>query len=55
MTNLENFWAKVHKTETCWVWTGAASNNYGKFGFQGKMVLAHRLSYGLAKGVMGNK
>ena len=29
----ERFWAKVEKTETCWLWTGAVSpNGYGKFG-----------------------
>jgi hypothetical protein len=39
-----NFWAKVDKTETCWLWTGAMLNGYGKF-WAGKTVFAHRWSY----------
>lgn len=26
----ERFWAKVKKTDTCWLWTGAKSAGYGK-------------------------
>ena len=29
---LQRFWAKVEKTETCWLWTaGKAGNGYGSF------------------------
>jgi len=41
------FWAKVNKTETCWLWTGAddGSEGYGKFEEGGMWHRAHRLSY----------
>lgn len=25
------FWARVEKTETCWLWTGGRTGRYGKF------------------------
>lgn len=55
MNNLEaRFWAKVQKGEGCWHWTAAKNNaGYGVIG-QGSpsraLLLAHRVSYGLAKG-----
>lgn len=43
------FWAKVAKTESCWIWTGAKiSSGYGSIGKGGssrKTLLAHRVSY----------
>lgn len=27
----ERFWAKVNKTETCWLWTGYCDKGYGRF------------------------
>lgn len=53
MTDWEDrFWAKVKKTETCWLWTGAASqhNGAGEFWFNGKTRPAHRASYELHYG-----
>ena len=50
LTTEERFWAKVDKTETCWVWTAYRNpNGYGKFrlGGHGKKVLAHRYAYEL--------
>lgn len=46
------FWAKVNKTETCWLWTGSRKpEGYGEFGIGGRRkTLAHRYSYELAKG-----
>ncbi len=44
------FWVKVNKTETCWLWTAAKIKGYGAFEFGGKLRLAHRLSYEMAKG-----
>ena len=48
----ELFWAKVDKTETCWVWTGALSvaGGYGQFRLGDRKigrwsVAAHRVSY----------
>jgi hypothetical protein len=46
LTPEQRFWAKVNKTETCWLWTGATSGNgYGVFGVTRKMVMAHRWLY----------
>lgn len=41
------FWAKVNKTETCWLWTGARNGDYGDFYVdrQCKSIGAHRYSY----------
>ena len=50
------FWAKVKKTNGCWLWTGfCMKNGYGTMGAgsrsQGK-VLVHRLSYELNVGAI---
>lgn len=47
MAPAERFFAKVEKTETCWLWRGAVnSRQYGCFGAgRSKSVLAHRWSY----------
>ena len=43
---LTRFMKNVDKTDSCWLWTGAKSNvGYGKFRFEGKMWMAHRLMY----------
>lgn len=43
---LTRFWAKVNKTETCWLWVGARSQNgYGAFKLHGVQWTASRLSY----------
>jgi hypothetical protein len=52
----QRFWAKVEKTEGCWLWKGATNKQgYGKLG-KGKardgFVAAHRLSYILAYGAI---
>ena len=48
----ERFWARVQKTATCWLWTGAIqSAGYGRFVTdEGRHVLAHRFSYWLHHG-----
>jgi hypothetical protein len=47
--SLRLFWAKVNKTQTCWLWTGARNQaGYGKLrrgGRVGKIILAHRFAY----------
>lgn len=51
----KRFWAKVKKTETCWLWTGATIRGYGAFGWwkpQKKTVYAHRLAYELLRGTL---
>lgn len=48
---IERFWRYVHKTETCWLWTGAVgSHGYGNFAVDGrraspKTVRAHKFAY----------
>lgn len=49
----ERFWAKVEKTATCWVWTGATKYGYGVIGVGRRTegtVQVHRLSYELHTG-----
>lgn len=39
------FWAKVHKTDYCWLWTGAKDGKgYGQIRHNHKMYGAHRLT-----------
>lgn len=54
---LDRFLRKVHKTTTCWLWTGhrqketkQGQNNYGRFFYKGANCLAHKVSYLLLKG-----
>jgi hypothetical protein len=56
---LDRFWAKVDKTDSCWLWTAAKGRNgYGLFtNGAGRLVPAHRfiweVTYGeIPKGVM---
>jgi hypothetical protein len=44
----ERFWAKVDKTESCWLWTGSCLKGHGRFKVNGKMEFAHRVSWILA-------
>lgn len=38
--------ARVDKTETCWLWTGPVNSyGYGRLAINGHQVMAHRLSY----------
>lgn len=41
------FWARVEKTDTCWIWHGKKSGGfgYGGFMFHGKTYAAHRYSW----------
>lgn len=48
---LSRFWAKVDKTDDCWLWTGPTTRyGYGVFWNGGKRYTAHRISYLLAHG-----
>jgi hypothetical protein len=47
---MPRFWAKVQKTDGCWVWTGCKMKGYGQFGYCRRNVLAHRFSYAQAYG-----
>jgi hypothetical protein len=45
------FWRKVDKSGDCWLWTAAKlPKGYGRFGLNGSVVLAHRMSYALTHG-----
>lgn len=41
------FWARVNKTEGCWLWTGPTNGRYGRIG---RRTYAHRASYEIANG-----
>lgn len=47
----ERFWSFVHKTATCWLWTGTTSGSgYGSFWNGSRPMRAHRFSWMLAGG-----
>jgi len=47
----DRFWSKVHKTDTCWLWTAAIDKRgYGRFRADEKVEFAHRVSFLLAHG-----
>ena len=48
------FWQRVHKTDTCWLWTGTISRGYGVIGLRilGNNRFAHRYSYELHYGTI---
>lgn len=49
--DIERFWAKVCKSDGCWVWQASTDRyGYGQIAFAGTMVRAHRFSYALAHG-----
>lgn len=45
----DRFWSKVHKTDTCWLWTDAPNGaGYGTINIKSVPVMAHRFSLALA-------
>lgn len=49
----ERFWAKVEKSDGCWQWRAAKDAcGYGCFGYEGRVLGAHRVSYILAHGII---
>lgn len=46
----DRFFAKVDKTQDCWIWLGARSHNYGFFWSGTRRMGAHRWSYEFHKG-----
>lgn len=48
---LPDFWDRVTKTETCWLWQGSSSDDrYGQYFRDGVAHLAHRYAYEHAVG-----
>lgn len=51
MTIGERFWAKVNKTDSCWLWLGSLnSNGRGQLWVNGKSMVAPRLSWTMHRG-----
>lgn len=44
------FWAKVTKTETCWLWAGAKAAGYGVIRRSRRSIKAHRYTWELTNG-----
>lgn len=50
---MERFWSKVVRSDGCWLWAAATDKDgYGRFSVGRQMVLAHRLAFELANGVV---
>ena len=48
---MDRFWSKVDKSNECWIWTASTTEQgYGRFRFNGKLMLAHRMSWLLTNG-----
>ena len=47
-----NFWKKIDRRskDECWNWKAATESGYGRFGINGKLFLAHRISWMLSFG-----
>lgn len=53
LTVEQRFWAKVDKTEACWLWTGAKNGKgYGFFTIDGIQMRAHRAAYAMFVGAI---
>lgn len=53
------FWENVKKTENCWEWIGSkqkfnGKEGYGRVNYYGKRQLAHRVSWQIHFGEIGN-
>lgn len=44
------FWAKVRKSDQCWIWTACNTRGYGVFWVKGKKVVATRFVWTLTHG-----
>ena len=51
---IERFWQKVHKTETCWLWTGARSHGYGETWNGRRPIAASRFVWEVMHGPIAN-
>lgn len=50
----DRFWCKVRFMDGCWLWTAATreSDGIGVFGFEGKILYAHRAAFALTRGLI---
>lgn len=50
--DVQRFWSRVTKTDSCWLWSGKPNkvNGYGRIHVNGAGMGAHRFSYVLAHG-----
>lgn len=46
----ERFWAKVDKSQDCWIWTAYKHNGFGHFSIDHVPKMAHRVAYELKNG-----
>lgn len=53
-SDINRFWSKVDKTSGCWTWKGSVSGSYGRFRLGSNMLYAHRLSFILNGGTIGD-
>lgn len=51
-SQIDGFWARVDKTETCWNWTRGTTKGYAHLRVNNKMVYGHRLAYQLTHGII---
>jgi hypothetical protein len=48
---IEKFWARVEKTDTCWIWRGPTNvHGYGRVGIHLRKQYAHRVAWTLTNG-----
>lgn len=51
----ERFWAKVNKTETCWLWAGRTDpHGYGRMFYSKRDTGAHRIAWELTHGAIAD-
>lgn len=50
MRTAREFWRKVDKTGSCWLWTGATDGRYGQVEWKGRPMKAHRVAWRLGRG-----
>ena len=47
-SEIDRFYSNVNKTDTCWLWTDVCHKGYGKFTYNKKTHLSHRISWVLS-------
>lgn len=51
LTLEQRFWAKVRRTDDCWLWAASTNNHgYGRISVDGRYRLAHRVSWEFVNG-----